>query len=64
MKPDQPSIDAIFLAAIEIPGRAERSAYLDQACSGEFELRERIDSPFAEQKISKPIITALSILRI
>ncbi|MBI3824311.1 MAG: protein kinase [Planctomycetes bacterium] len=34
----------IFLAALDIPGRAERSAYLDQACGADGSLRQQVDS--------------------
>jgi len=34
----------IFLAALEIGDAAERSAYLDQACGDDDELRRRVEA--------------------
>ena len=39
----KPSIDEIYLAALEKPTAQERSAYLDQACVGDDELRQRVE---------------------
>ena len=52
MESDKPSIDAIFLAASPRPAE-ERSAYLDQVCGPDTELRARIDGLLdAQSKVS------------
>jgi WD40 repeat protein/serine/threonine protein kinase len=38
-----PRVDEIYLAALEKTDAHERSAYLDQACAGDVELRLRVD---------------------
>jgi eukaryotic-like serine/threonine-protein kinase len=38
-----PSIDEIYLAALEKPTLREQSAYLDEACAGDEELRQRVE---------------------
>ncbi|HEX4069605.1 MAG TPA: serine/threonine-protein kinase, partial [Planctomycetaceae bacterium] len=43
MNPNAPRSDEVFLAALEIPTAPERSAYLDQACAGNEELRRRVE---------------------
>ena len=43
MTPDSPKIDSIYLAAIEMPSDEQRSAYLDQACGDDAELRKRVE---------------------
>ncbi len=40
---DQPSIDALFCAAIEIETPDQRAAYLDQACGSDQELRRQLE---------------------
>ncbi len=49
MKPDPPNIDSIYLAAIEISSAEQRSAYLDQACGADAELRTRVGRLLAAQ---------------
>ncbi len=49
MKPNQPNIDSIYLTAKELPSLEERSAFLDQACDGKIELRNRIERMLAAQ---------------
>ncbi len=49
MKPNRPSIDSIFLAAVEMPNHAARSEYLDRVCSGDAELRRRVERLLAAQ---------------
>src|SRR5262245_59157851 len=48
MSPDQQRIDSIFLAA-EKATAAERAAYLDAACAGDADLRERVERLLAAQ---------------
>jgi hypothetical protein len=44
MRPSaKPGVDEIYLAAIEKPTAEARSAYLDQACAGDEELRQRVE---------------------
>ena len=43
MNPTTPSIDEIYLAALEKPSTQERSAYLDRACAGDEGLRQRVE---------------------
>src|SRR5262245_49142136 len=43
MSQDVPSIDAIFIAVIQLPTAHERSAYLDQVCAGDFVMRARLE---------------------
>ncbi|HEX4072328.1 MAG TPA: protein kinase, partial [Planctomycetaceae bacterium] len=38
-----PSIDEIYLAALEKPTLREQSAYLDEACAGDEEMRQRVE---------------------
>jgi serine/threonine-protein kinase len=38
-----PSIDAIFFAALEVEDPKVRSAYLDEACAGDRDLRQRVE---------------------
>jgi serine/threonine protein kinase len=45
--PDQPTPEIILLAALEIPGPQERSAYLHAACGGNRALREEVESLIA-----------------
>jgi eukaryotic-like serine/threonine-protein kinase len=40
---ERPGIDAIFCAAIELDSADQRSAWLDQACHGNAELRRQVD---------------------
>jgi serine/threonine protein kinase len=42
MQTDKPSIDSIFLAAVELPAE-ERPAYLEKACGNDGELRARVE---------------------
>ncbi|HEV3143576.1 MAG TPA: family 16 glycoside hydrolase, partial [Gemmataceae bacterium] len=44
MPSDPNSVKAIFLSAIDRPTSAERNSYLDEACAGDSNLRQRIDS--------------------
>jgi len=47
-----PSIDEIYFSALEKPTGRERSAYLDLACSGDEELRRRVERLLcAESKV-------------
>jgi serine/threonine protein kinase/WD40 repeat protein len=43
MERPKPSVDEIFLAALERQSAPERSAYLDQACAGDEGLRRRVE---------------------
>src|SRR3990172_11660089 len=43
MDQGKPRVDEIYLAAVEQPTDHERSAYLDQACAGDEELRQRVE---------------------
>jgi eukaryotic-like serine/threonine-protein kinase len=43
MDPTKLSVDQILLAAFEKPTSQERSAYLDQVCAGDDELRHRVE---------------------
>src|SRR5438093_12475494 len=36
-------VEALFFAALEKPGAAERAAYLDSACGGDAELRSQVE---------------------
>ena len=49
MKQDPPNIDSIYLAAIEISSDEQRSAYLDQVCGDDAELRARVGRLLAAQ---------------
>jgi WD40 repeat protein/serine/threonine protein kinase len=40
--PPAPSVESLFLAAMEKASHAERSAYLDEACAGDADLRRRV----------------------
>ena len=44
MSVTSPSVRAIFERALEIVSHAERQAYLDEACAGQPELREKVDA--------------------
>ncbi len=47
-----PSIDEIYFSALEKPTSGERSAYLDQACTGDEDLRRRVERLlFAESRV-------------
>jgi serine/threonine protein kinase len=45
--PNQPTPEIILQAALEIPGRQERAAYLTTACEGDRVLREEVESLIA-----------------
>jgi len=47
MSRGEPDIKAIFTAALELPERTERDAYLDEACGGDVGLRRRIEELLA-----------------
>jgi serine/threonine protein kinase/tetratricopeptide (TPR) repeat protein len=49
MHADQQRVDSIFLAAAEKATAAERAAYLNVACAGDPELRERVERLLAAQ---------------
>src|SRR5262249_58313898 len=40
---DEPTIRAVFFAALEKATPAERSAYLDEACAGDADLRQEVE---------------------
>src|SRR5262245_1614518 len=40
--PSAPSVESLFLAAMEKASSADRSAYLDEACAGDADLRRRV----------------------
>ncbi len=44
-----PGLESIFFAALERSSRAERQAYLDQACAGNSELRASVERMLAAQ---------------
>jgi serine/threonine protein kinase len=56
--PDQPSLEIILQAALEIPGPAERVRYLDEACRGDRALRQEAESlvaaHFADESFMAP----------
>jgi WD40 repeat protein/serine/threonine protein kinase/regulator of sirC expression with transglutaminase-like and TPR domain len=43
MQPQPINVDEIYLAALALPGAVERAAFLDQACAGNPEQRERVE---------------------
>jgi hypothetical protein len=43
MPPDPKRVQAVFLAAVEYPEPADRAAVLDAECSGDAELRRRVE---------------------
>jgi tetratricopeptide (TPR) repeat protein/serine/threonine protein kinase len=43
MTPAADPIELILAAAVEIPGEAERRAYVERACAGDADLRRRVD---------------------
>ena len=43
MPPDPKRVQAVFLAAVEYPEPADRAAVLDAECSGDEELRRRVE---------------------
>src|SRR5262245_22423140 len=43
MSKDAPKIDAIFAAAVELDSADERASYLDLACAGDPQLRDRLE---------------------
>jgi eukaryotic-like serine/threonine-protein kinase len=52
--PISPSTDEVYLAALEKPPGQERSAYLDQACAGDVQLRRRVERLLlAESKVGR-----------
>jgi serine/threonine protein kinase/tetratricopeptide (TPR) repeat protein len=44
VNPNAPAVKAVFDRAHEIPSEAERQAYLDQACAGDPDLRQEVES--------------------
>ena len=48
MESDKPSIDSIFLAAVERPAK-ERSVYLNEVCGNDVELRARVERLLSAQ---------------
>src|SRR5262245_61061296 len=60
MPGQQPDIEAIFYAARQKPP-AERPAYLDEACGGDAELRQRVEQYLSAQEnigsfLEEPIV--------
>ena len=43
MSDDKPNLDSLFLAASEIESKAERDAFLADACGDDLELRQQIE---------------------
>jgi hypothetical protein len=50
---------SVFLEALEKEGAAERAAFLDQACAGEAELRQRVERLLAAHAESGSLFGAL-----
>src|SRR5262245_60534830 len=42
-QPQPLNVDAIYLAAVELPEGSERAAYLDKVCAGNPDLRQRVE---------------------
>src|SRR5207237_900232 len=52
-------VEAIYFAALHKPTQAARSAYLDEACAGDAELRGRVEKllaaqPYVERFLDQP----------
>jgi serine/threonine protein kinase len=61
--PNQLTPEIILHAALEIPGPQERSAYLDESCTGDQALREEVESliaaHFADETFLEPVADPL-----
>lgn len=61
--PIPPTLEIILQTALEIPGMQERASYLDEACAGDQELREEVDSlidaHFADDTFMTPLADPL-----
>ena len=44
MSPEPSNVEAIFDQALRIESPTERAEYLDQACAGDSELRDRVEA--------------------
>jgi WD40 repeat protein len=64
MTPDPERVQAVFLAALECQNPAERVAVLDAECSGDAELRRRVDALLsAHGQFDSSLDTPLTALR-
>ena len=43
MNASHPTVDQVFSDALRLPAGPERGAFLDDACGGNAELRQRVD---------------------
>jgi serine/threonine protein kinase len=61
--PNQPVLEVILQAALEIPSLQERAAYLDESCGGDGVLREEVESliaaHFADETFMEPLADPL-----
>ena len=61
--PNQPTLEIILQAVLEIPGPQERAAYLDESCGGDHALREELESliaaHFADETFMEPLADPL-----
>jgi len=61
--PDQPTLEIILQAALEIPDLRERTAFLDEACGGDQTLRDEVESliaaHFADETFMAPLADPL-----
>ena len=58
MNDQPPTPETLLAAALEIPGAAERRAYLDRACAGDAALRQEVDSLLAAHEQAGGFMTA------
>ncbi len=56
MPADEPTIKAVFFAALEKATAAERSAYLDEACAGDAELRREVEVLLRAHDLPDPLL--------
>jgi eukaryotic-like serine/threonine-protein kinase len=58
--PNQPTLEIILQAALEIPDLHERTAHLDEACGADQELREEVESLIAAHFADETFMTPLA----
>src|SRR2546421_10438789 len=56
MPPELSRVEAIFNDALEIPAPQERAAFLDRACSGDEDLRQRVEALLAEHDAAADVL--------